>query len=340
MILLKSKYLKWLLLATSLAVLLLVSVFISLTSGELNIGLTRALKLLFAGADKDSVEYMLISQVRMPRIILGLAVGGALSLSGVILQGIYRNPLVEPYTLGISGGASLGVAFTIVFGLHLKYGGIMLPLSGFLGAFLIIFLVYTLGSRGGGKVKVQNMLLTGVMVSFVASSGMMLLMSLSSTEKLHGIIFWTMGSLDQSDNLLIWITLIVSLIGLFASYLFVRPLNALRLGEEKALHLGINTGIAIKSLFLIASLLAGVCVSVAGVIGFVGLIIPHLLRLVFGSDYRILLVSSFLLGGSFIVLSDVVARTIIAPNELPIGVITGIIGGSVFIVMMNSRKRR
>ncbi len=339
MIILKSKYLKWLLVVVSLAVLLLASVLISLTSGELKIGLLKALKLLLTGADKGSVEYMLISQVRMPRIILGLAVGGALSLSGVILQGIYRNPLVEPYTLGISGGASLGVAFTIVLGLHLKYGEIMLPLSGFIGAFLIIFLVYTLGSRGG-KVKVQDMLLTGVMVSFVASSGMMLLMALSNTENLHGIIFWTMGSLDEPNNLLIWLTLIVSIAGLVVSYLFARPLNALRLGEEKALHLGINTGVAIKSLFLIASLLAGVCVSVAGVIGFVGLIIPHLLRLVLGSDYRILLASSFLLGGSFIVLSDVVARTIIAPNELPIGVITGIIGGSIFIVMMNSRKRR
>ena len=333
------KYVRWLLVVLALAILLLASVLISLTSGELRIGLMKALKLVFGSGDKNSIEYMLVSQVRMPRIILGLSVGGALSLSGIILQGIYRNPLVEPFTLGISGGASLGVAFTIVLGLHLKYGEFALPLSGFLGAFIIIFLVYTLSSRKG-SVDVQNMLLTGVMVSFVASSAMMVLMALSNTENLHGIVFWIMGSLDEPNTSLIWLTLIVAVAGMFASYLFVRPLNALRLGEEKALHLGINTNVAVKVLFLISSLLAGVCVSVAGVIGFVGLIIPHVLRLFLGSDYRILLISSFLLGGSFLVLSDVMARTIISPNELPIGVITGIIGGSIFIVLMNSKKRK
>jgi len=339
MLKINGKYARWLLVVLALAALLLASVLISLTSGELRIGLMKALKLVSGSGDKNSIEYMLVSQVRMPRIILGLSVGGALSLSGIILQGIYRNPLVEPFTLGISGGASLGVAFTIVFGLHLKYGEFTLPLSGFFGAFLIIFLVYTLSSRKG-SVDVQNMLLTGVMVSFVASSAMMVLMALSNTENLHGIVFWIMGSLDEPNTSLIWLTLIVAVAGLFAAYLFVRPLNALRLGEEKALHLGINTNTAVKVLFLISSLLAGVCVSVAGVIGFVGLIIPHVLRLFLGSDYRILLVSSFLLGGSFLVLSDVMARTIISPNELPIGVITGIIGGSIFIVLMNSKKRR
>ena len=282
---------------------------------------------------------MLISQIRMPRIILGVAVGGALSLAGVILQGIYRNPLVEPFTLGISGGASLGVALTIVFGLHLSFGSYMLPLSGFLGALLIIFLVYTISSRNG-SINIQHMLLTGVMVSFVASSAMMFLMAISSTENLHGIVFWIMGSLDEPNTSLVWMTFIVTIFVLLISYLFVQPLNALRLGEEKALHLGINTNVAIKILFILASLLAGISVSVAGVIGFVGLIIPHLLRMLLGSDYRILLVSSFLLGGSFLVLSDVVARTIISPNELPIGVITGIIGGIVFILMMSGKTKK
>ncbi|MFV0377703.1 MAG: FecCD family ABC transporter permease, partial [Mangrovibacterium sp.] len=313
------------------------SMAVSLSSGEMKIGLADAIKLLFAGGEPNSIEAMLIKQVRLPRVILGLAVGGSLSLAGVILQGIYRNPLVEPFTLGISGGASLGVALTIVLGLHLSIGSYMLPLSGFLGAFLIIFLVYTISSRSG-SINIQRMLLTGVMVSFVASSAMMFLMSVSTAENLHGIIFWIMGSLDEPDSFLIWFTLIASLVVLVLSYLFVQSLNALRLGEEKALHLGINTNVAVRVLFLLASLLAGICVSVAGVIGFVGLIIPHFLRLLFGTDYRILLVSSFLLGGSFLMISDVVARTIIAPNELPIGVITGIIGGIVFILMMSRKK--
>lgn len=335
----RSKYFKWLLVVAGLSALLLVAVLISLSTGELKIGLGEALRLLFAGGDESSLEHMLISQVRLPRIMLGVAVGGALSLAGVMLQGIYRNPLVEPFTLGISGGASLGVAFTIVLGLHQKLGAFALPLSGFLGAFLIIFLVYTLSSRRG-NINIQHMLLTGVMVSFVASSAMMFLMAVSSTENLHGIVFWIMGSLDEPDTRLVWLTLIVTLLVLFLSYLFVQPLNALRLGEEKALHLGINTNVAIKALFLLASLLAGICVAVSGVIGFVGLIIPHVLRLFLGTDYRILLVSSFLLGGSFLVLSDVVARTIISPNELPIGVITGIIGGVVFILLMSRKMRK
>lgn len=327
----------WILAIIGLGVLLLVTMLVSLTTGEMKISLPEALKLLVGIGDPESIQYMLVRQIRLPRIILGLAVGGSLSLAGVILQGIYRNPLVEPFTLGISGGASLGVAITIVFGLQVSLGSVMLPISGFLGAFLIIFLVYTISSRGG-SINIQRMLLTGVMVSFVASSAMMFLMSVSTAENLHGIIFWIMGSLDEPDNFLIGLTLVSSLVVLVLSYLFVQALNALRLGEEKALHLGINTNVAVRVLFILASLLAGICVSVAGVIGFVGLIIPHILRLIFGSDYRILLISSFLLGASFIILSDVLARTIIAPNELPIGVITGIIGGVVFIVMMSRKK--
>ena len=333
------KYFKWLMVVLGLSALLMISMLISLTSGEMKISLWKALKLVFFQSDEQSLEYMLISQVRMPRIILGVAVGGALSLAGVILQGIYRNPLVEPFTLGISGGASLGVALTIVLGLHVSVGGVMLPISGFMGAFLMVFLVYVLGS-GRGKVNVNNMLLIGVMISFVASSAMMFLMSVSSPDSLHSIIFWTMGSLDEPNAGLIRMTFFISLIVLFISYFFVRHLNALRLGEEKAYHLGINTNVAVRVLFILASVLAGVSVSVAGVIGFVGLIIPHLLRLFLGTDYRILLISSFLLGGSFLVLSDVVARTIISPNELPIGVITGIIGGVLFIFMMSGKKQR
>ncbi len=330
---------KWLSVVSGLLLLLLLSSVFSLSVGEMQVSLADAFRMLFGGGNTDSIQYMLISQVRFPRILLGIAVGGGLSLAGVILQGIYRNPLVEPFTLGISGGASLGVALVIVFGLQLAIGSVVLPVAGFIGAFVIIFLVYTLGSQRG-KVNIQHMLLIGVMVSFIASSAMMFLMAISSAEDLHGIVFWTMGSLDEPNIYLVWGSFITSIIILFLSFLFVKPLNALRLGEEKALHLGINTQLAIKLLFILASILAGLSVAVAGVIGFVGLIIPHLARLFFGNDYRILLVSSFLLGSSFLVLSDVVARTIISPNELPIGVITGIIGGIVFIFMMSKKIRK
>lgn len=333
----QKKYLRWGLYLAVLFVLLIVSVLFSLSVGEMKLGFFDIFDSILKG--NDSMEYTILSQIRFPRVLLGIAVGGSLSLSGVLLQGVYRNPLVEPYTLGISGGASLGVAFVIVFGLHRLIGSFVLPAAGFLGAFLIIFLVYTISTRSG-RINIQSMLLTGVMVSFIASSSMMLLMATTSSENLHGIIFWIMGSLDEPDMSLIYITLAMAFASLFASYLFVQPLNALRLGEEKARHLGVNTDTTIKLLFILASLLAGVCVAVAGVIGFVGLIIPHLMRLVVGSDYRILLVSSFLSGSVFLVLSDVVARTIIAPNELPIGVITGIVGGIVFLLMMSRSSFR
>ncbi len=315
-----------------LLILLAVVVFFSLSSVEISLSVNELLGLLIN--QPESMEYTILSQIRLPRILLGIAVGGALSLSGILLQGVYRNPLVEPYTLGISGGASLGVALAIVFGLHQLIGSFVLPLAGFSGAFLIIFIVYSISTRKG-RINIQTMLLTGVMISFIASSSMMLLMAVTNSENLHGIIFWIMGSLDEPDRSLIYFTMILALTLLLLSYLFVQPLNALRLGEEKAKHLGINTDTAIKLLFLMASLLAGVCVAVAGVIGFVGLIIPHLMRLLFGSDYRILLLSSFLSGSIFLVLSDLIARTIISPNELPIGVITGIAGGIVFLIMMS-----
>lgn len=332
MIEIQKKYLHWILILAGLFVLLMASVLLSLSIGEMKLGISDVFRTI--GQGNDSMEYTILTKIRFPRILLGIAIGGALSLSGVLLQGVYRNPLVEPYTLGISGGASLGVAFAIVFGLHQLIGSFVLPLSGFTGAFLIIFLVYSISSRNG-RINIQSMLLTGVMISFIASSSMMLLMAITSSENLHGIIFWIMGSLDEPDMSLIYITLILALVSLVASYFFVQPLNALRLGEEKAKHLGINTDTTIKLLFLLASLLAGVCVAVAGVIGFVGLIIPHLMRMLVGSDYRILLVSSFLSGSVFLVLSDVIARTIISPNELPIGVITGIAGGVVFLLMMS-----
>lgn len=334
----QGKYIKWMLALLFMLALLLAAMAIALSMGELNLSSGSVVRMLLFGGDDGSMEYLLISRIRLPRVVLGVAVGGALSLAGVILQGIYRNPLVEPFTLGISGGASLGVAFTIVMGLHLSLGSFMLPLSGFIGAFVIIFLVYTISSRRGA-INIQNMLLTGVMISFIASSAMMFLMATTSSDNLHGIVFWIMGSLDEPNTGLINLTLIVSLVVLVISYLFVQPLNALRLGEEKALHLGFNTNVVIRVLFILASLLAGICVSVSGVIGFVGLIIPHVLRLLFGSDYRFLLAGSFLLGGIFLVLSDVVARTIISPNELPIGVITGIIGGLVFLLLMSQKRK-
>ncbi|WP_320113546.1 iron ABC transporter permease [Draconibacterium orientale] len=328
-----SKYLKWILFLAALLVLLLVSVLLSLSAGEIKVSLMQLPQIL---SDKGSIEYTVLAKIRIPRILMAIGVGGALSLSGVVLQGIYRNPLVEPYTLGISGGAALGVAIAIVFGLN-TLSFFSLPAFGFLGALVTLIVVYLLSIKRGG-LSINSMLLIGVMVSFVSSSAMMFLMSISTAENLHNIVFWVMGSLDESNNSLITIAFYSSLAGLVISYFFAQTLNALRLGEVKARHLGINTGVAIKLLFFVASLLTGIAVSVAGVIGFVGLVIPHLIRLIIGNDYRVLLAGSFLGGAIFLILSDTIARTIISPNELPIGVITGFIGGLVFIIVLSRSK--
>lgn len=327
----KKLHYKWLLLLPLFVLVLVGAALHALATGELDIPFREIPSLLFSNT--DSMEHLILKEIRLPRILLGLAVGGGLSLAGVILQGVFKNPLVEPYTLGISGGAALGVAITIVFNLHNILGAFALPLFGFAGALATIVLVYSLSVRKG-KIKIQHMLLIGVMISFVSSSSMMFLMATTSAENLHGIVFWIMGSLDEPNkNLIIW-AVAISFICLIGAYLLVQPLNALRLGETKARNLGINTDVAIRILFLISSVLTGVCVSVAGVIGFVGLIIPHLMRLIVGGDFRILLISSFLTGGAFLILSDTIARVVIAPNELPVGVITGILGGAVFIVVL------
>ena len=321
------KQLKWTVYVVVLLLLLTGSILFALMVGEIHFSLNELAEIF---SKKEGIEYTILSRIRLPRIMLGAAVGGALSLAGVLLQGIYRNPLVEPYTLGISGGASLTVAIAIVFGLNLSLGGYILPAAGFAGSIITIFIVYFL-SMGRYTVNINKMLLIGVMVSFVASSAMMFLMSTTTNENLQSIIFWVMGSLAETDAVLIRIVFYAALAGLGVSYLFANSLNALRLGVSGAGHLGINTGLAIRILFVVASLMTGVSVAVAGVIGFVGLVIPHLTRMVVGSDFRILLITSFLGGGIFVVLCDVIARLIIAPNELPIGVITGMIGGLVFI---------
>jgi iron complex transport system permease protein len=330
-----SKKLIWFIYVLLFLVALSVVIILSLSIGEIPIPYKKIPQIL---ADKESMEYGVLFYIRIPRTLLGFAIGGSLSLAGAILQGIYRNPLVEPYTLGISGGASLGVTFAIVAGLHLL-NILLLPLAGFIGAFTTIFLVYTLSLKKGA-LSVNRMLLIGVMISFISSSLMMFLMSITATENIHGIVFWIMGSLNESNTAMIGAMVVLSIVCLLIAYLFVMPLNALRLGEEKARHLGINSNATIRILFVITSVLTGACIAVGGVIGFVGLVIPHIVRLFVGSDYRIMLVSSFLSGSIFLILCDIIARTIISPNELPIGVITGIVGGVVFIVLLSRSQKR
>ncbi len=330
-----SRIKQWLLILSSLFGFMIIMGLLALCTGSAGIDIRQIPTILLS--HEGSTEYSILIKIRLPRILLGMAIGGSLSLAGTILQGMFRNPLVEPYTLGISGGASLGVCINILFQFYAAIGIIAYPLSGFLGATLVIFLVYNL-NRNSTNVRSNRMLLTGVMISYVASSLVMLLMALAHSDDLSNIVLWIMGSLDEPNTALIRIACIGSVAGLFLSYFFCMDLNALTLGDEEASNLGVNTARSKKILFITASFLTGLSVSVAGIIMFVGLIVPHFVRMVTGPDHRILLAASFLAGAGFLTACDVIARIIIAPLELPVGVITGIIGGVMFIWALASSR--
>jgi iron complex transport system permease protein len=333
----KKRILVWSLYILLLTILLIAACILSLCLGTTRIPIKNVLSLLLSGKGSD-IEHSIIFGIRLPRIILGIAVGSALSVSGVVLQSIFRNPLVEPYTLGISGGAALGVCLNLVLRLNQKISILSLPLSGFIGAICAIFAVYFLSIRRG-TLHLHTMLLIGVMISFILSSLIMLIMAISHIEDLHGIILWTLGSLQEPNLLLVKITFAISIFGLFVSYLFSKELNALLLGEEEALHLGVDVEKTKRILFFLSSILTGCSVAVAGIIGFVGLVVPNFARMLFYGDHRVLLLSSALSGAAFLVVCDTIARMLIAPLELPIGVITGIIGGTVFVYFLQKRKK-
>jgi len=307
----------------------------ALSIGSTHIPFDRIPAILLAG--QEGADYHILVGLRLPRLILAAAVGGSLGLAGTLLQGMFRNPLVEPYTLGISGGASLGVCLAIVFHLNQTMGIMAFPISGFAGAGAVIVLVYLLGTRSVG-IKPESMLLTGVMISFVSSSLVMFLMAVSKSDDLHNIVFWIMGSLDEPNTGLIKIVCTGSITGLVISLFYCHDLNAMVLGHEEASFIGVNTVRTRKVLFITASLLTGLSVSVAGIIMFVGLIIPHFMRMLFGGDHRLLIINSFFGGASFLILCDLFARTVISPLELPVGVITGIIGGVVFIWVLAGKQ--
>lgn len=311
------------------------AIVVALISGSAGIPLRRVFPIIAAG--NATPEYSILVDIRLPRIMLGFAVGGALSVAGVILQGMFRNPLVEPYTLGISGGGALGAALCIILKLQNIFPVAALPASGFIGSCLVILPLYFVNMRRS-VVRMHGILLTGVMTSFISSSLVVLILAISRTEELHSIVFWIMGSLEEPSSVLIIIVSIISFLGLAVSYLLAPALNALSLGEEEAIHLGIDTERTRKQLFTLASLLTGISVALTGIIGFVGLIVPHFVRFLTGYDHRKLVIVSFLTGAGFLILCDTIARTVLSPIELPVGVITGIFGGSIFIYILGRRQ--
>ena len=279
------------------------------------------------------IERDIIWQIRVPRIILGLLVGAGLAACGTVFQGVLRNPLAEPYTLGISGGAAFGVTLGVV----LAVSGIYLPFLAFAGSAISMFVVYAIAARK--QFSNPTLILGGVMLNFLFSSLVLLIFSVSRAEDVHGVILWLMGDLSSAQNLLIKIIPVFILPSLGLLLVFSRDLNILTLGEEKALHLGVNSEQVKKILFITASCITGACVACSGMIGFVGLVIPHFMRRIVGVDHRVLLPASCIAGAIFLILCDTLARTIIRPLELPVGVITGIFGGIFFLSFLMKSKR-
>jgi iron complex transport system permease protein len=289
----------------------------------------------------NPVHSNIVMNIRLPRVILAGLVGASLAIAGASFQGLLRNPLADPYTLGVSSGASVGAVITLFFGVSLPFAGLFtLPLLSIIFAFLTIIIVLLFARRIDRGMKVETIILTGIIFSSFLGALISLMIALTGDE-LRQIIGWLMGSVSMRGWDYIVIIFPFFLVGSLLLLINGRELNAMSFGEEKAQHIGVNVQRR-KMLVLIAgSILSGAAVAVSGTIGFVGLVIPHLTRLLWGPDHRHLLPLSLLTGSGFLILADLLARTIIAPTELPIGVITSIIGAPVFaIILMNRRNER
>jgi iron complex transport system permease protein len=278
-----------------------------------------------------------ILPLRLARTINGLVAGAGLSVAGVVFQALLRNPLAEPYVLGVSSGAGVGAALAIVLGIAAA-GVWTLPCMAFAGALATILLVYSLARTPAGTVPAPTLLLSGVIVNAVLGSLLMFVVSIAPSEKLHSVVWWLLGSVQILDGGLLRLAAGIVVVGIGAIVVFARDLNLMALGEEPASHLGLNVERARLGFFLVASLITGATVAACGMIGFAGLIVPHTMRLILGPDHRRLVLASALAGGTFLVLADVAARTLLAPREIPIGVVTALMGGPFFLVLLRRKK--
>jgi iron complex transport system permease protein len=333
---------KVLVISVSLSLFLLAVALFSLSIGSAEIGFIRILSIIlsklpfFHSVPFDETEVAIVISIRLPRILLAALVGAALSIAGVVFQGLLRNPLAEPYILGISNGSAVGAILAIMAGIMASSW--VFPLTSFGGALLTILLVYRI-ARVDKRMETNTLLLVGVIVGFFFAAIVMFLLSISPTHGLHKAFFWLMGDLSTANYLKIIIILPYVLGGTVFIYAWARSLNIISMGEEAALQLGIEVEKAKLTLFVAASLITGAVVAVGGVIGFVGLIIPHIVRLLAGPDHRLLLPASALVGATFLIIADTLARIIIPPSELPVGVVTAFFGAPFFIYLLR-RKRQ
>jgi iron complex transport system permease protein len=321
--------------------ILLVTGAVSLLAGSVHIDLGHVWRYLLRALTGDfsitSQEELILFSVRLPRIIFAGIVGAALSLGGVIFQAILRNPLADPYILGVSGGSALGAIIGIVIGASSFYLGI--PLLAFLGALTTVFLVFIVAGKTRGPLQDNSLLLSGVVVNAFFSAAILFFLSIVNSMELHSITFWLMGDLSHVSIKEICVAAVCLAAGFILLYAQARKLNLMVQGEDTALQLGVNVERTKQWLLVVTSLITAVAVSLAGIIGFVGIMVPHLMRLIFGSDHRLLLPASALFGASFLIVADTIARVVFAPAELPVGVITALCGAPYFIFLLKRKAR-
>ena len=277
-------------------------------------------------------------QVRIPRVILAAAVGAALACAGTAMQAVFRNPMADPFIVGVSSGASLGavVAGLTSFGAMAVIGSIVTPALAFVGALGTVLLVYYLGVVGG-KVYVNTLLLSGVAVAAFLGAMVSLLIYFNG-QQYHKLAFWLLGSLSAPSWSAVAVVIVALTIGVVVIFISCRDLNALLLGEETAHNLGVDPEALKTTMLIVAAVMTAAAVAFTGVIGFVGLIIPHMVRILVGADHRILVPAATLTGATFLVLADTLARTVISPTELPVGIVTALCGGPFFLYLLRRNR--
>ncbi|MDF1613364.1 FecCD family ABC transporter permease [Desulfurivibrio dismutans] len=309
------------------------AVFLGLSGGSSGLNPEALWRLLADPESADPVTAAIIWQIRLPRVILAAAAGAALALGGLVFQALLRNPLAEPYILGLSGGAAVGAILGMMVGLA-NFPGI--TLLAFVGGMVTLALVLAIagGRRGTGK---DTLLLGGVMMNAFCGSLIMLLLAVSQDDQLRSIMFWLMGDLSRAEPGQLPILLLL-LPMMLLIMLLARPLNLLLMGREAAATLGVSVGTVSLTLLMATSFMVGVIVSQAGLIGFVGLVVPHIFRLLAGPDHRVLIPACLLGGAAYLVVCDLLARSLPTGGELPVGIVTALIGAPVFIFLLWKTK--
>ncbi len=324
-----------------LSLFLLIAFLLSLTIGAVAIPLSEIWQILLLQQPPTTEHSLVIWQIRLPRTLLGMMSGAILAISGVAMQGLFRNPLADPGLIGISSGAAMGAGFAIVLGSALTLPTIFEPYllssSAFIGGTVMACLVYLLGQRNG-RTDVATMLLAGVAITALSGAVIGLFTFIANDTMLRKLTFWNMGSLAGATYFnLIPLVIVVLVVCVFLPFK-ANGLNALLLGESEARHLGVNVERLKIQLILCAALGVGAAVAITGIIGFIGLVVPHLIRLLVGPNHKILLPASAMAGAILLVLADIVARVILAPAELQIGIVTALLGAPFFLYLLLTRR--